>query len=250
MRQQWVMGNWKMNGSKASIDALLAELKAGYPADTDAKVVVFPPAVYLSQVQAQLKDTPIIWGAQTVATEEEGAYTGELSAAMLKEHGCSMVLVGHSERRQLFHEDEKTVAKKFHRAKEHGMIPVLCVGETESEREAGQTLSVLEAQIRAVTDLGLDFKDALIAYEPVWAIGTGKTATPTDAANIHASIRDMVATLSPGDEQSLSILYGGSVNEKTAEGLFQMPEIDGGLVGGASLKATQFLEIVTCIKCS
>ncbi|MDF1678361.1 MAG: triose-phosphate isomerase [Legionellaceae bacterium] len=252
MRQQLVMGNWKMNGSRASIRALLDELLLNYPADTThmPEVVVFPPAIYIPEVAERLKDSSIKWGAQTVYSEDKGAYTGELSPLMLKDYGCSYVLVGHSERRALFHESEKCVAKKFHRVKEHDMIPVLCVGETEKEREKGLTMSVLEAQLRTVSRDGAgDFKACIIAYEPVWAIGTGKTATPSDAAAVQANIREIVESLAPGDADSVPIVYGGSVNEATAEALFAMPEIDGGLVGGASLNAKQFLDIVTCIKC-
>ncbi len=252
MRQQLVMGNWKMNGSRESIKALLNKMLDTMPPRTGkaAELVVFPPAIYIPEVSNYLRDSEIKWGAQTVYFEEKGAYTGELSASMLKDYGCTYVLVGHSERRALFHEDEKCVAKKFHRVKEHDMIPVLCVGETALEREKGLTMSVLEAQLRAVYRDGTgDFEASVVAYEPVWAIGTGQTATPEDAAKVQANIREIVAELSPGDADTLPIVYGGSVNEKTAGALFAMPEIDGGLVGGASLNAEQFLDIVTCIKC-
>ena len=251
MRQQLVMGNWKMNGSRESIQVLLDEMLLNMPNDKKEmpEVVVFPPAIYIPEVAERLCDSRIKWGAQTVCFEEKGAYTGELSAMMLKDYGCTYVLVGHSERRALFHEDEKCVAKKFHRVKEHDMIPVLCVGETALEREKGLTMSVLEAQLRAVFRNGAgDFEASVVAYEPVWAIGTGQTATPEDAANVQADIRRIIAELSPGDADTLPIVYGGSVNEKTAGALFAMPEIDGGLVGGASLNAEQFLDIVTCIK--
>jgi triosephosphate isomerase (TIM) len=252
MRQQLVMGNWKMNGSRDSIHQLLDGMLELFPSDLDAgaEVVVFPPAIYIPEVAAQLRGSRIKWGAQTVSFEASGAYTGELSVDMLKDYGCTYVLVGHSERRTLFHEDEKCVAKKFHRVKERDMIPVLCVGETALEREKGLTMSVLEAQLRAIVHDGAgDFEASVIAYEPIWAIGTGQTATPEDAANVQASIRDIIAELSPKDADRLPIVYGGSVNEKTAGALFAMPEIDGGLVGGASLNAKQFLDIVTCIKC-
>ncbi|MDF1645707.1 MAG: triose-phosphate isomerase [Legionellaceae bacterium] len=251
MRQQLVMGNWKMNGSRDTIRVLLDELVQSFSVKQEAapQVVVFPPAIYIPEVAEYLLESPIKWGAQTVYFEDKGAYTGELSPLMLKDYGCSYVLVGHSERRQLFHEDEKCVAKKFHRVKEHDMIPVLCIGETALEREQGLTMSVLEAQLRAVSRDGAgDFQACVVAYEPVWAIGTGQTATPEDAARVQASIREIVADLAPSDADALPIVYGGSVNEKTAEALFAMPEIDGGLVGGASLNAKQFLDIVTCIK--
>ncbi len=251
MRQQLVMGNWKMNGTLDSIRGLLDDLLQGLPDKTEAlpEVVVFPPAIYLPEVCERLRGSSIQWGAQNIYSEEKGAYTGELSPLMLKDYGCTYVLVGHSERRTLFHESEKCVAKKFHRVKEHDMIPVLCVGETESEREKGLTMSVLETQLRAVSRSGTgDFQSCVVAYEPVWAIGTGKTATPEDAEAVQARIREIVDRLAPGDAATLPIVYGGSVNEKTAEALFAMPNIDGGLVGGASLNAKQFLDIVTCIK--
>ncbi|MDX2345624.1 MAG: triose-phosphate isomerase [Legionella sp.] len=251
MRQQLVMGNWKMNGSRESIHRLLDELLENFPDTTQAspEVVVFPPAIYIPEVAERLSNTQIKWGAQTVYFEDSGAYTGELSAGMLKDYGCTYVLVGHSERRHLFNEDEKCVAKKFHRVKEHDMIPVLCVGETELERKEGLTMSVLEAQLRAVCRDGSgDFDASVVAYEPVWAIGTGQTATPEDAATVQASIRAVIAALSPEDADALPIVYGGSVTETTAAALFAMSEIDGGLVGGASLNAKRFLEIVTCIK--
>ncbi len=250
MRQQLVMGNWKMNGSRKTIHVLLDELIQQFPREVTAEVVVFPPSIYIPEVAKQLEGSGIKWGAQTVYFEEKGAYTGELSAPMLKDYGCSYVLVGHSERRSLFHEDEKCVAKKFHHVKEHDMIPVLCVGETALERENGLTMSVLETQLRAVSRDGKgDFDACVVAYEPVWAIGTGKTATPNDAASVQANIREIIGKLAPGDAGALPIVYGGSVNEKTAGALFAMPDIDGGLVGGASLNAKQFLDIVTCIKC-
>jgi triosephosphate isomerase (TIM) len=250
MRPAWVMGNWKMNGSRATIEPLLDGLLANFPHKVKAHVVVFPPAIYIPLVAEKLAGSMIGWGAQTVYHEDAGAYTGELSAPMLKDYGCGYVLVGHSERRVLFHEDEKCVAKKFHHVKDHGMIPVLCVGETKKEREQGQTLSVLERQLRAVTRDGPgDFNGAMIAYEPVWAIGTGQTASADEAARVQAAIRVMVSEIAPGDAEALPIVYGGSVNEKTAEALFMMPEIDGGLIGGASLNVQQFLEIVTCTKC-
>jgi triosephosphate isomerase (TIM) len=250
MRPAWVMGNWKMNGSRATIESLIDGMLANFPHETKAHVVVFPPAIYIPRVAEKLAGSMIGWGAQTVYQEDAGAYTGELSAPMLKDYGCAYVLVGHSERRVLFHEDEKCVAKKFHHVKDHGMIPVLCIGETKQEREQGQTLSVLERQLRAVTRDGAgDFKDAIIAYEPVWAIGTGQTASADEAALVQAAIRDRVNDIAPGDAEALPIVYGGSVNEKTAEALFAMPEIDGGLIGGASLNVQQFLEIVTCTKC-
>jgi len=251
MRPMFAMGNWKMNGSRQTIQVLIEGLLARIETYDDvANVVVFPPAIYIPLVADMLENTRIHWGAQTTHANNSGAYTGELAPSMLLDYGCSYVLVGHSERRQLFHESEKCVAKKFHSVKEHGMIPVLCVGETRTERERGLMMSVLEQQLRAVHRDGAgDFQNCVVAYEPVWAIGTGQTATPDEAAEAHACIRDIVTELAPGDAERLSIVYGGSVNEQTARALFSMPDIDGGLVGGASLNAEKFSDIVTCIKC-
>lgn len=250
MRQQLVMGNWKMNGTRATIHSLLNELKLIFPTDITCGCVVFPPSIYLPLVHDLLENTPIQWGAQNVFSKNNGAYTGEHAAPMLKDYDCSYVLVGHSERRQIFHEDVKFVAEKFHQVKDHDMIPVLCVGETLAEREKGLTESVLESQISAVfRDSLTDFQQCVVAYEPVWAIGTGKTASPEEAEAVHAFIRTMIAKHNPDDAKSLPIIYGGSVNENNARALFSMPNVDGGLVGGASLQAQQFLEIVKCINC-
>ena len=251
MRQRFVMGNWKMNGSRATIDSLLLALRDHFPENAGCTCVVFPPAPYLPQVSDCLNGSPIQWGAQNMYPRDAGAYTGEIAASMLVDFGCRYVLVGHSERRQLFHEDVKFVAEKFHHAKDHGMIPVLCVGETLLEREEERTKEVLVQQLRAVMHGGLlDFQHCVLAYEPVWAIGTGKTATPEEAQAVHAFIREEVASYTSREvAQDVPIIYGGSVNESNAKALFSMPDIDGGLVGGASLYAQQFLDIVTCIKC-
>lgn len=247
MRQTYVMGNWKMNGRLHPVIALLNELIALL--DTNAvNTVIFPPAIFLPLTQALLAETALQWGAQNVHSKEEGAYTGEVSAPMLTDYGCRYVLVGHSERRHLFHEDEKFIAEKFHRVKDHDMIPVLCVGETLDERERGLTEQVLTRQLLAVSRAGHQaFHNCIIAYEPVWAIGTGQTATPEQAQAVHAFIRNFVANVDRNIANQLPILYGGSVNEKNAGALFAMPDIDGGLVGGASLNAHQFVEIVKCI---
>ncbi len=249
MRLKWVMGNWKMHGSKDFVQRLLTEIVESFP-QTDAQCVVFPPAIYLPLTQTILEHTPVMFGAQNASAKEEGAYTGEHSVNMLKEYGAQYVLVGHSERRQFFNESEKIVAEKFHQTKDHGMIPVLCVGETLDEREKGLTEQIIERQIRAILDeRETDFKQCIIAYEPVWAIGTGKTATPEEAEHVHAFIRDLVASVDAESALSLPIVYGGSVNEKNAHALFSMSNIDGGLVGGASLRAESFLEIVKCTNC-
>jgi len=248
MRQQIVMGNWKMNGDLRHAERLIKTLCEAFPKQTDTACVVLPPTPYLALAQSLLKGSPIHLGAQNTYPKDAGAYTGEVSTLMLKEFGCRYVLVGHSERRHLFHEDEKFVAEKFHHVKDHGMIPVLCVGETASEREQGLTEAVLTKQLLAVTSKNTQhFHHCVVAYEPVWAIGTGQTASPEQAQAVHAFIRGLVAELNEGKATQLSILYGGSVNEKNAQSLFAMPDVDGGLVGGASLNAQQFVEIVECI---
>ena len=250
MRKKLVMGNWKMNGLIAQIDTLLNEMVAIMPELVDADCVVVPPVVYLPHVSQKLTDSNIAWGAQNVYPQNTGAYTGEVSAPMLQDFGCQYVLVGHSERRCLFHEDEKFVAEKFHHVKDHGMIPVLCIGETLSEREQGLTEQVLAKQLLAVTGSRKDcFDRCVVAYEPVWAIGTGQTATPEQVQAVHVYIRDLIAKVDRDSAQKLPIIYGGSVNENNAHALFAMPDVDGGLIGGASLNARQFVEIVKCINC-
>lgn len=250
MRQNIVMGNWKMNGRIDQVTALLNDLLANLPKQTNADCVVFPPAIYLPLAQSLLSDSSVSIGAQNVYPKDVGAYTGELSAPMLSDFGCRYVLVGHSERRHLLHEDEKFVAEKFHHVKDHDMIPVLCVGETLDEREQGLTEQVLTKQLLAVTHFGERFfQKCVVAYEPVWAIGTGRTASPEQAQAAHVFIRSLVAKVDENDANQLSILYGGSVNEKNAHSLFAMLDVDGGLVGGASLNAQQFVEIVKCINC-
>jgi triosephosphate isomerase (TIM) len=250
MRHKLIMGNWKMNGRMDQITQLLKDLLTHLQPKNNAECVVFPPAIYLPLVQTLLTNTSIKFGAQNVYPKDAGAYTGELSAPMLADYGCTHVLVGHSERRHLFHEDEKFVAEKFHHVKDHDMIPVLCVGETLNERESGLTEQVLTRQLLAITQINDQaFRNCIIAYEPVWAIGTGQTATPEQAQIVHAFIRSFVANINQQDAKQLSIIYGGSVNEKNAQALFAMPDVDGGLVGGASLNAQQFVEIVKCINC-
>lgn len=245
MKQQMVMGNWKMNGSLGTIDGLLGEVQSHLSQSQQAQCVVFPPSIYLPRVQGLLSNSAIRWGAQNVYPADTGAFTGELSGAMLQDFQCHYVLVGHSERRHLFGEDEIFVAKKFHHTKVHDMIPVLCVGETLAERDKGLTEVVISRQLSAVLN-GQDdvFNRAVIAYEPVWAIGTGNTATTEQAQEVHAFIRGFVQGYS---SERVTILYGGSVNETNARELFSMPDVDGGLVGGASLNARQFVEIVKCI---
>ena len=248
MRTKWVMGNWKMNGRLSEVKDLLQEIGKYFPDNTTAKCAVFPPSVYLAQTQQMLLNTKIFWGSQNVYPQDKGAFTGEISGPMLRDFNCQLVLVGHSERRHLFKEDEKFVAEKFHHVKEHDMIPVLCVGETLEERNQGLTEEVIRRQLMAVTHSAKEvFKQCIIAYEPVWAIGTGQTASPEQAQSIHAFIRKLVSETEKENALMLPILYGGSVNEKNASSLFTMPDVDGGLVGGASLNAKTFVEILECI---
>lgn len=248
MRQKYVIGNWKMHGQQAFVRQLTQQLGDLVPVSHRASLVVLPPAIYLPLVQESLQSSVIEWGAQNIYPANEGAFTGELSGPMLKEYGCRYVLVGHSERRHLFHEDENFVAQKFHHVKEHGMIPILCVGEHRDAREKGQTEFVIAQQLQAVVQENKNvFEACIIAYEPVWAIGTGETATPEEAQAVHAFIRHFVATINSQQAELLPILYGGSVNEKNAVGLFNQPDVDGGLIGGASLKAQSFVDILKCI---
>jgi triosephosphate isomerase len=227
-RVRLVAGNWKMHGSRTSIAALLDELVKASPRGC----AVCPPFPYLAQVAERLRGGPIAWGAQNVSEHAQGAYTGEVSAAMLAELGCRYVIVGHSERRQLYGETDAQAAAKFAAVQATNMTPILCVGETLQEREAGKTEEVVARQLAAV-----EFKDAVLAYEPVWAIGTGRNATPEQAQAVHAFLRKRVPADTP-------ILYGGSVKPQNAAAIFAMPDVDGGLIGGASLVAKDFLEIV------
>lgn len=248
MRRRIVAGNWKMNGRIEQVKSLLQQLLDSLNEQVIAECVVIPPSIYLPLVKEYLNESRIKWGAQNVYPKDEGAFTGEISAPMLKDYNCRYVLVGHSERRRIFGESENFVAEKFHHVKEHGMIPVLCVGETLEEREQGLTERILAKQILAITENSKQcFKNCVIAYEPVWAIGTGQTATPQQAQEAHTVIRALIADFDQDDASQVLILYGGSVNEKNAASLFAMPDVDGGLVGGASLNAQQFVEIVKCI---
>jgi triosephosphate isomerase (TIM) len=232
-RVRLVAGNWKMHGSRASIAALLDALLEGNRASTCAVCVPFP---YLAQVAERLRGTRIAWGAQNVSEHAQGAYTGEVSAAMLAEFGCRYVIVGHSERRQLYGETDAQVAAKFAAVRAAGMTPILCVGETLAQREAGETEQVIERQVRAVLEKS-SVEKAVVAYEPVWAIGTGRNATPEQAQAVHAFLRRHVGAETP-------IVYGGSVKPQNAKDIFAMPDVDGGLIGGASLVAKDFLDIV------
>lgn len=245
MRKKIVAGNWKMNGSLASIKDLLSGIESGMATIDKAEVVVCPSAVYLAAVSDTLKDSKIAYGAQDVSDAESGAYTGENSGAMLNDFACKYAIVGHSERRNGRGESNELVAKKFQAAQNAGIVPILCVGELLEQREAGETDAVVGAQLDAVTDLcGIDaLANSVIAYEPVWAIGTGVTATPEQAQETHANIRAKIAEKSASVAEGVVIQYGGSMNAGNAKELLSMPDIDGGLIGGASLKAEDFLAI-------
>jgi triosephosphate isomerase len=245
MRQPLVAGNWKMHGSRAENASLVSGLLDLLQPGKRAEILLCPPFPYLMETGRLLKDSGVALGAQSVCAESQGAFTGEVSAAMLKDVGCRYVLVGHSERRQLFGESDALVARKFVAAQGQGLVPVLCVGETLEEREGDQTITVVSRQLEAVLAVtGVQaLAKAVIAYEPVWAIGTGRTASPEQAQEVHAMIRAKVAERDGTIGGSVRVLYGGSVKASNAQELFAMPDIDGGLVGGASLKADEFARI-------
>ncbi|MCC6870319.1 MAG: triose-phosphate isomerase [Burkholderiales bacterium] len=241
MRGKLVVGNWKMNGGGAANAVLLAGVVAGWQARADREVVVCVPFPYLAQARDALAATPIAWGAQDVSGHAAGAHTGQVSAGMLAEFGCRYVLVGHSERRQECGETDAVVAAKAVAARREGLIPVVCVGETLAERDAGQWQAVVTRQVDAVVQrLGADSARAVLAYEPVWAIGTGRTATPQQAQEVHAHLR---ALLCSAGGPEVPMLYGGSVKAANAGALFAQADVDGALVGGASLDAAEFLAI-------
>jgi len=244
MRQSLIMGNWKMNGSREDGQKLATALVEGLSAGTQ-EVAVCVPFIYLSDIRNVLAASNIALGAQNVADQAAGAYTGEVSAAMLADTGVKYALVGHSERRSYYGDTNQSVAQRFVQAQKQNVIPVLCVGETLAEREEDRTFQVVDEQLDAVIDAaGIEaFANAVIAYEPVWAIGTGKTATDEQAQEVHHYIRKRIADRNPAIADKLQILYGGSVKADNAKGLFAQPDIDGGLVGGASLDAKGFLQI-------
>jgi triosephosphate isomerase (TIM) len=245
MRQPLVAGNWKMHGSRVENAQLVGGLLDLLQSGKRAEIMLCPPFPYLMETARLLKDSGVALGAQSVCAEAQGAFTGEVSAAMLKDVGCRYVLVGHSERRQLFSENDNLVARKFVAAQSQGLVPVLCVGETLDEREGDQTTAVVARQLEAVLAVSgiQSLAKAVVAYEPVWAIGTGRTATPDQAQAVHAMIRAKLAERDATIGGSVRILYGGSVKASNAQELFAMPDIDGGLVGGASLKADEFARI-------
>ena len=247
MRRSLVVGNWKMNGSREKSRALLADILSGLVQFAKADVGVCPPSVYLPDAAELLKNSSVLLGSQNVADQDEGAFTGEISALMLNEFGCSLAIVGHSERRMLYGESSTLVAARYAKAIQHGLIPILCIGETLAERESDRTFDVIGEQLDAVlcTAGVASLAKAVIAYEPVWAIGTGKTATPQQAQEMHALIRQVLAKMASEDvAQSVRIQYGGSMKPANAAELFSQPDIDGGLVGGAALEARSFIEIV------
>ncbi len=246
MRRSLVAGNWKMNGSVAMTDDLLTGLKEGIVQSLpDVDVVVCPPFLYIPLAVQLLAGSTIKVGAQNLDIHKPGAYTGEIAAEMLREQRCGYVIVGHSERRALYGESSDLVAQKVKAAMAAELKPIVCVGETLEERERGDTGRVVREQLMSVLDLnGVDiFPFAIVAYEPVWAIGTGRSASPDQAQEVHALIRESIAELNPGVADQTRLLYGGSVKPENAQGIFSSPDIDGGLIGGAALVASDFLAI-------
>ena len=245
MRDILVAGNWKMNGSELANSELVAGIIAGAPDATNVQLLVCPPYPYLAMVADQVKGSDVAVGAQNVSEHEKGAFTGEVAPAMLKDVGCEYVIIGHSERRTLYGETSAQVAAKFGAVQAAGMTPILCVGETLEEREAGSTENVVAEQLGAALEAnGIQaFGAAVIAYEPVWAIGTGMTATPEQAQDVHRYIRGLLAAEDQAIADGIQILYGGSMKGENAAGLLGMADIDGGLIGGASLKSDDFLAI-------
>lgn len=234
-----------MNGSSAANSKLLDGIIAGIPASINVALLVCPPSPYLAAVAGQVAGGELKLGAQNVSEHASGAYTGETAASMLKDIGCEYVIVGHSERRAMMGESNEIVAAKYGAALAEGLTPILCLGETLEEREAEKTTEIVGAQLNAVIEMAgiASFAEAVVAYEPVWAIGTGLTATPQQAQDVHKHIRDVLAANDEAIANNVQILYGGSVKGNNAAGLFLMPDIDGGLIGGASLNATDFLAI-------
>lgn len=246
MRQPLIAGNWKMNGDLQFNATLLTELLQGVSEVKCAELAVLPPYVYLAQVHAALAGSKIRWGAQNVSVHSKGAFTGEVSASMLKDFNCHYVIVGHSERRQYHFETNEIVAQKTFKAIAANLVPIVCVGETLQQREAKQTFTIIKQQLEAV--LRLDHNQLaqsawLVAYEPVWAIGTGKSASAEQAQEVHDAIRQQLRVYDAKLADTCRIIYGGSVKPDNAQALLTMPDIDGALVGGASLKASDFLEL-------
>ncbi|MFL6579526.1 MAG: triose-phosphate isomerase [Burkholderiales bacterium] len=245
MRQRLAVGNWKMHGSLPENQVLLSKIVAAAGSFSRALAVVCVPFPFLAQAQSLLAGSKVAWGAQNVSQHPKGAFTGEVSAGMLREQGCRYVIVGHSERRQIFGEDDATVALKAKAVLAANMVPIICVGETLPQREQGVTEEIVGKQLGVIADrLGEDgLRASVLAYEPVWAIGTGKTATPVQAQAVHAFLRSALASRSNSVATAMPILYGGSVKASNAPELFDMPDVDGGLVGGAALIAEEFIAI-------
>ena len=245
MRQFLIAGNWKMNGTRESATQLVETILQDSELSAKTEAVICPPFVYLTEIARLLKGSPLVLGAQDMCAEDNGAYTGEISGSMLRDVDCHYVIVGHSERRALYGEDDAMVARKFMAALKAEVTPILCVGETLDQHQRGETHAVIMRQLRAVLDAaGIHaFEKAVVAYEPVWAIGTGKNATPVQAQEVHALIRACISAGNARIGDVIRLLYGGSVKASNAAELFQMPDIDGGLVGGASLEANEFLAI-------
>ena len=246
MRRKFVAGNWKMHGNLAANERLLGAVLKGLPGTEAADAAVCVPFPYLAQAQARLGGTSLAWGAQNLSQHAQGAYTGEVSAAMILDFGCRYVIVGHSERRSFYGDTDAVVAAKYDAALKAGLTPILCLGETLEQREAGVTAQVVNTQLDAVLDAcGVaTLARAVVAYEPVWAIGTGRTATPEQAQEVHALIRTRIAARDAAVAQGVQILYGGSVKPQNAREIFAKPDIDGGLIGGAALVADDFLAII------
>ena len=249
-RRSLVAANWKMNGSLESIGQLVGAISQGVSQGTESEVVICPPFVYIAELAGLLEKTDIRLGAQNVSHLESGAFTGEVAPSMLKDFACDYVIVGHSERRMLYSEYDVRVAEKFVAVQSNGMIPILCIGELLEERESSCTEEVIARQLDAVIELAgiMAFKEAVIAYEPVWAIGTGKTATPEQAQEVHEFIRLRLARHDHETAEGVRILYGGSVKADNAKQLFELADIDGGLIGGASLVAEDFLTICHSVR--
>ncbi|WP_423707949.1 triose-phosphate isomerase [Undibacterium sp. WLX3042] len=249
MRRTLIAGNWKMNGSFAANRSLLSEIVAGLSVSPDCDVLVCAPTPYLAQCAELLNASSVKWGAQDVSEHAQGAFTGEVAASMLVDCGCRYVIVGHSERRAYHAESNAVVAKKALRAMSEQLIPIVCVGETLEQRESGQTEEVVGAQLQAVLDVldATQIARLVVAYEPVWAIGTGKTATPQMAQDVHAFLRQQIALKDTAAAATVQILYGGSMKPDNAKDLLAMADIDGGLIGGAALKSADFLAIVAAV---
>ncbi len=245
MRQPLVAGNWKLNGSLETISELVSGISNQLSEVTTAEIAVCPPFIYLGYVQQLLDGVDISLSSQDCSDQDSGAYTGEVAAAMIKEFGCKYIIVGHSERRQIYGESSEIVAIKYEQVKKNNLVPILCVGETLQEREDGHTEVIIAKQLDAILDrLGIQgFMNTVIAYEPVWAIGTGQTATPDQAQEVHEFIRNKLDALNKDIAANIRILYGGSMKPNNAKQLLKQNDIDGGLIGGASLNAEDFIAI-------